>query len=646
MLKPITTNTKSYRPDIDGLRAIAVLLVLFYHVFPNSITGGFIGVDIFFVISGYLISGIILNALNENRFSFKDFFFRRIKRIYPVLMLVLFTSYVLGWFFLMPKEFKELNKHILGGVGFVANFTLWQDSGYFDSLPELKPLMHLWSLGIEEQFYLVWPLSLFILWKFHSKYIFFFVFAIILSFITNIFFIKNYPEAVFYFPFTRFWELMMGSILALLALKKRIQLSKRVENVLSFLGFLFILIATIKLSKHSSFPGWWAILPTIGSVFIIQSQNSWLNKKILSNKIAVWIGLISYPLYLWHWLIISFTYFVIGDLPYKLDRIGIIVVSFLVAWFSFRYVESPIRHAKKSGKIVLNLISVSFIIGILSFSSFKLNGIPERMENKISNMPSELRELLNPDFGGFIAKNWREHSCFLAKGENENTFKPECVDNSRKPLVFIWGDSHAAALYSGFKLYQDKKAFGLAQYTASACPPILNWVGNINKLCGEINNHVIKKIGEIKPDIVILHASWSWNEYDLKGIHYTIEELKKANIKRILIVGQSPTWKEKVPMNIVSFYKVFGRIPNTYTDFGLTEINEALRTDRILFEMAKKSNVEFISIFEALCSNQKCLLSTDKSILDVTSLDQGHLSESAAQYFISSSLHKIFQKEN
>jgi peptidoglycan/LPS O-acetylase OafA/YrhL len=404
MLKPITTNTKSYRPDIDGLRAIAVLLVLFYHVFPNSITGGFIGVDIFFVISGYLISGIILNALNENRFSFKDFFFRRIKRIYPVLMLVLFTSYFLGWFFLMPKEFKELNKHILGGVGFVANFTLWQDSGYFDSLPELKPLMHLWSLGIEEQFYLVWPLSLFILWKFHSKYIFFFVFAIILSFITNIFFIKNYPEAVFYFPFTRFWELMMGSLLALLALKKRIQLSKRVENVLSFLGFLFILIATIKLSKHSSFPGWWAILPTIGSVFIIQSQNSWLNKKILSNKIAVWIGLISYPLYLWHWLIISFTYFVIGDLPYKLDRIGIIVVSFLVAWFSFRYVESPIRHAKKSGKIVLNLISVSFIIGILSFSSFKLNGIPERMENKISNMPSELRELLNPDFGGIYRK--------------------------------------------------------------------------------------------------------------------------------------------------------------------------------------------------------------------------------------------------
>jgi hypothetical protein len=247
--------------------------------------------------------------------------------------------------------------------------------------------------------------------------------------------------------------------------------------------------------------------------------------------------------------------------------------------------------------------------------------------------------------GGFIAKNWREHSCFLAKGENENTFKPECVDNSRKPLVFIWGDSHAAALYSGFKLYQDKKAFGLAQYTASACPPILNWVGNINKLCGEINNHVIKKIGEIKPDIVILHASWSWNEYDLKGIDYTIEELKKANVKRILIVGQSPTWKEKVPMNIVSFYKVFGRIPDTYTDFGLIEINEAAKSENYLKQIARIYNVEFVSIREGLCTERGCLLSIGNSISNVTSLDQGHVSDLAAEYFIEVSEKKIFGNE-
>lgn len=645
MLKAITTNTKSYRPDIDGLRAIAVLLVLFYHVFPNSIKGGFIGVDIFFVISGYLISGIILNALNENRFSFKDFFFRRIKRIYPVLMLVLFTSYTLGWFFLMPKEFKELNKHILGGVGFVANFTLWQDSGYFDSLPELKPLMHLWSLGIEEQFYLVWPLSLFIFWKFHSRFVLIFGFAITLSFIANIFFIKTNPEAVFYFPFTRFWELMIGSLLALLGLKKKIELTKINENILSILGFVFILIATTKLNKHSSFPGWWAILPTIGSAFIIQGKNSWLNKNILSNKFAVWIGLISYPLYLWHWLIISFTYYVIGDLPYKLDRIGIIVLSFLLSWVSFRFIESPIRHGKKSGKIVLNLVFISFIIGVISFSSFKLNGIPERMEKKLANMPLELREMLNPDFGGFIAKDWREHSCFLAKGENEKNFKPECVDNSNKPLVFIWGDSHAAALYSGFKLYQAKKEFGLAQFTASACPPILNWEGNINKLCREINDHIIKKIAEIKPDIVILHASWSWNEYKMDLIENTILELQKKEIKRIIIVGQSPTWKEKVPMNIISFYRVFGRVPNTYTDFGLIDINETANSDKLLMKIARSYNIEFISITQSLCSERGCLLSTGSSIRNVTSLDQGHLSDSAAEYFLDVSEKKIFENK-
>lgn len=645
MSKELKANIQNYRPDIDGLRAFAVLLVLFYHVFPNSIRGGFIGVDIFFVISGYLISGIILNALNKNRFSFKDFFYRRIKRIFPVLLFVLLTSYILGWFFLMPKEFRELNKHILGGIGFVANFTLWQDSGYFDSLPELKPLMHLWSLGIEEQFYLVWPLGLFLFWKFQSKYFLFFAFAIILSFFSNIFLIKVYPEAVFYFPTTRFWELMIGSLLALFSLKKPIQLTKTKENILSFLGFFLILFATAKLDKHSSFPGWWAMLPTLGAGFIILGKNAWLNTKILSNKLVVWIGLISYPLYLWHWLIISFTYFVIGDLPYKLDRIGIIVISFFLAWVSFRFVESPIRHGKNSGKIVLSLTSISFIIGIISLVSFKLNGIPERMENKIANMPPELREMLNPDFGGFIANNWREHICFLSKGENEEIFKTECVDNSHKPLVFIWGDSHAAALYSGFKLYQDKRAFGIAQYTASACPPILNWVGNINKLCNEINNYVIKRIGEIKPDIVILHASWSWGEYNIDSIANTILELKKKGIKRIIIMGQAPTWKEKVPMNIISFYRVFGRIPKTYTDFGLIELSEMANTDKLLKEIARNHNVEFISIFKSLCSDRGCLLSTGNSIKNVTSLDQGHLSVSAAEYVINESEKKIFENE-
>lgn len=640
----LDSKTHTYRPDIDGLRAIAVLFVLGYHVFPKSIKGGFIGVDIFFVISGYLISGIILNNLEKDTFTFSDFFKRRIRRIYPVLLSVLITSFVLGWFFLMPKEFYELNKHILGGVGFVANFTLWSDSGYFDSLPELKPLMHLWSLGVEEQFYLIWPLLLWTFWKQKLRLLPIILFILVSSFLINVFFIKSKPETVFYFPITRFWELLVGSILAYYSQKKTFSLSIKTANLLSILGLLFIFIAAGKVNKHSSFPGWWAVLPTLGTAFLISSKNSWINSNVLSLKFLVWIGLISYPLYLWHWPIISFTYYTIGELPYKLDRIGIIVFSFFVSWFSYRFIESPIRFGK-STKIVPSLLMTSILIGIISMAAFLQKGIPARMEKEMAALPKELQEMLDPNYGGYIAANWREHSCFLAKGEDAEQFKKDCMDVNRKPNLFIWGDSHAAALYSGFKLFQSKKDFGIAQYTASACPPILNWQGNINKHCSEINNFIFQKIQEAKPETVILHASWSWNEYDAKAIVNTLDALKKIGIKRIIIMGQSPTWKEKVPSNIISFYKVFGRVPNSYTDFGLIEVNEAANSDKLLSDISAKYNVEFISIFKTLCSDRGCLLSTG-DIRNVSSLDQGHLSVSAAEFVIKEVEDKIFIETN
>src|SRR3954462_920038 len=204
----------AYRPDVDGLRAVAVLAVLAYHAFPSVLPGGFAGVDVFFVISGYLITGIIIEDLARERFTYANFYWRRIRRIFPALILVLVTCLALGWLVLLPDEYAQLGKHVAAGAGFVSNIALWREAGYFDSAAELKPLLHLWSLGVEEQYYLVWPLFLFLFKKQSNRMLWMILGIGALSFILNILMVSRYPTAAFYLPVTRFWELLAGSLLA------------------------------------------------------------------------------------------------------------------------------------------------------------------------------------------------------------------------------------------------------------------------------------------------------------------------------------------------------------------------------------------------------------------------------------------------
>lgn len=210
-----------YRPDIDGLRAIAVLSVVAFHAFPNYLKGGFIGVDIFFVISGFLISTIIFENLDKGTFSFSEFYARRIKRIFPSLLLVLVTSYTFGWFVLLSDEYTQLGKHIAAGAGFVSNFALWSESGYFDNSTDTKPLLHLWSLGIEEQFYIIWPPLLYVAWKRKFNLLTLVILVAFISFLLNLKGVKHDSTATFYAPQTRFWELLCGNILAWFYLYKK-----------------------------------------------------------------------------------------------------------------------------------------------------------------------------------------------------------------------------------------------------------------------------------------------------------------------------------------------------------------------------------------------------------------------------------------
>lgn len=368
-----------YRPDIDGLRAIAVLSVLVFHAFPEWVSGGFIGVDVFFVISGYLISTIIFENIAQQRFSFKEFYVRRINRIFPALFIVLLSAFIFGWFNLLADDFAQLGKHIAGGAGFISNLMLWNESGYFDKAAEVKPLLHLWSLGIEEQFYIFWPIFIFWMSRRPKRVLLAIVIVACLSFILNISTIHAYPITTFYSPLSRFWELLLGSLLAYWTLYSASvkQISDAHKNIASAVGFGLIIFAVLILNQKSLFPGWWALLPTMGAVLIIAAgPMAWCNRVVLSCRPIVWVGLISFPLYLWHWPLLALARIQEGDTLSIADRAVLVGVSIILSWLTYRFIERPIRFGVKyRTQKNIALIVLMILVGYLGFNCFDRKGM-------------------------------------------------------------------------------------------------------------------------------------------------------------------------------------------------------------------------------------------------------------------------------
>ena len=377
-----------YRPDIDGLRAIAVLSVIGYHAFPDKLKGGFIGVDVFFVISGYLISTILFEKLENDTFSFKEFYARRIKRIFPALFLVLSSSYIIGWFFLLSDEFMQLGKHIAGGAGFVSNLVFLNEIGYFDSAAETKLLLHLWSLGVEEQFYIIYPILLCLSFRNNKMFLVITVVLGALSFYINVKGVKIDNEVNFYSPKSLFWELMAGSILAWINLysKNYFQNNKilngyyniiiknfnqKFYNTISIIGISLLLYGFLFINSNFYFPGYWALIPVSGAFLIIAAgDQSWINKKILSSKIAVWFGIISFPLYLWHWVLLTFPRIILAEHPKRVVIWCVIALSIILAWLTTVLIERPIRMQNRDGKTSAVLLIMMMLIGLVGFSTY------------------------------------------------------------------------------------------------------------------------------------------------------------------------------------------------------------------------------------------------------------------------------------
>ena len=442
-----------YRPDIDGLRAVAVLSAVVFHVFPDWVTGGFIGVDVFFVISGYLISTIIFENLAKGTFTFRTFYSRRIRRIFPALLLVLITSLVLGSSVLLADEYKQLGKHVAGGASFISNLVLWRESGYFDTAAETKPLLHLWSLGVEEQFYILYPLALWLAWKSRFNLLVVTLLIAAASFALNLIDVRTDRVAAFYSPQTRFWELMCGSLLAWATLRWKASSPRHdrtVRNAASTMGLLLLIFGLWRIDRTLSFPGSWAMIPVLGTVLLIHAgPQAWLNRNLLSNPVAVWFGLISYPLYLWHWVLLSFARIVESETPSTGKRTACVGLAIALAWITREHIEHPIRqggrNALKVSALVV-LMASAFLVGLLIHLK---DGYPGRQ----SLQWSEVQRMR--------ANSPENHQrCMKAYGL-QDPIRFCHLSGISPPSIALIGDSHATVLFEGLSELLEQDGQGL-----------------------------------------------------------------------------------------------------------------------------------------------------------------------------------------
>jgi peptidoglycan/LPS O-acetylase OafA/YrhL len=442
----------NYRPDIDGLRAIAVISVVAFHTFPKAVPGGFTGVDVFFVISGFLISRIILDGIETEAFSLRRFYERRIKRIFPALSCVLLASLLVGWIALFPDEYQQLGKHVLAAAGFASNIELWRESGYFDVVAARKPLLHLWSLGVEEQFYLFWPCCLLFIhrkrWTTQAL-----AALVLISFIANVFLASENRSAVFYLPFARLWELLLGYA----ALKfTRLGYSEHRTSAASLcaaVGAVLVAGSAFWIRGATEYPGWRGLFPTLGTgMLIVAGRNAWINRRVLSSPPFVMVGLISYPLYLWHWPLLSFAKILTRPTPEA--NLALVAVSFVLAWLTWRYIEVPIRHSRNSHaapQLVGALVTISFCGAFV----FATRGADFRPGYK--NSLAAIQDV-NSGFQG-IECEVRHADLNLCRQS-----KPGPVD------AVVLGDSHAQTIFAGLALDPNRNWLLLGNLL---CPPVL-----------------------------------------------------------------------------------------------------------------------------------------------------------------------------
>lgn len=614
-----------FRRDINGLRAIAVLAVIVFHFNADWLPGGFAGVDVFFVISGYLMTSIIYRGLEKEQFSLIKFYLARGRRIIPALLPPCLLLLVVGWFYLMPTTYMALAKHVAASIGFVSNIVYWTEAGYFAPGAHEKWLLHTWSLSVEWQFYMVYPVVLMLLRRWLGLAWLRYCVAIgtLLSLALSAYASTRFTEAAFFLLPTRAWEMMAGGLVMLFP----VSLTPRVRQLTELGGLLIILVSYICFSESNVWPGTLAALPVLGAslLLIANRQTSWAT----NNPFSQWLGNISYSLYIWHWpIVVGLTYLgLLSQLRYQLLGIA---ASMLMAHLSYTWVEQKMR-VRTTPVWTWRWLGTATALCACGFAIFHLQGVV-----------SPLRSVSVSEQARFIAEydwkyrhlgnvHWIEKCNMFSVYQRTHTLHtdPVCTEKKGPGGVFLWGDSHAEALSYGLRAALPK-GLPFYQATSAGCRPgqqeEVKLKGDARVACDYSNRFAWQKIADLKPDIVIMAQQKIHQQTDWQALSTRLAAL---GVRQVVLVGPVPQWQPSLPSVVATRH---WREPGNYIlDAALDPT--ILRTNDVMQTLAGRGGYTYVSVIDQLCQKMRCLarIPPGDALLLV---DYGHLSAEGSEYVV------------
>jgi peptidoglycan/LPS O-acetylase OafA/YrhL len=613
-----------YRPDVDGLRALAVLSVVFYHL-GTPIRGVYVGVDIFCTISGFLIGSIILRQTADRTFTFGRFYERRIRRIFPALFVMLFVTVAFAYKYLLPIEFISYAKSLAAVSLSISNVFFWLQSGYFDAPASTTPLLHTWSLAVEEQFYVFLPVALVLLHRVAPRRISQSIYLLALfSFLISVYGAFTSPSATFYLPHTRAWELLLGTMLALKGFPKISGTAMREFAGIS--GFALIVPTLVLYRTWTPFPGLAALPPCLGTALIIAAGESGPNLvgRLLSLRPVVFIGLISYSLYLWHWplfVFYSLGFRVFEGLDHRQSQALLFAMAIVLAVLSWRFVELPFRTKSwRTQRTVLfgGATAATLIVLIGSAIFVVTQGLPSRFSAQarevaayIDNDPADPRD------------QYRNGICFITSetAKFQDFSMSQCLpDKPQQKTLLLLGDSHAAAMWWGFnQLFANAN---IMQATAAGCKPVLIQRPRQHVACTQIMNYILKEyLPSHRVDAVLIEAHWDAD--DMESLGDTVAWLRENRIPTFL-VGPIVQYDSSLPRLLaLSISQNAPQLPERHLQRFVKPLNRQMET------LARENwRVPYISLFDIFCPHDSCLQYAAPGVPLLS--DYGHLTKAGS----------------
>jgi peptidoglycan/LPS O-acetylase OafA/YrhL len=588
------------RSDIQTLRAIAVLSVIAFHAFPDLVPGGFVGVDIFFVLSGYLITQSIIGEINKSNFTVADFYRRRIRRIFPALFTMLGTTLVVGWFILDPEQLQKLGRNVVAAALFSSNFDFAITTGYFDGGASTKPLLHTWSLAVEEQFYIFYPLLLVFIFRFRREWLIpCLVLIAVISLALSEFMLSRWPSPAYYLSPPRFYELLIGAVLAARSHPSKLGLLTR--SWLTSAGLAAVFIPIFYYTETTRFPGFAALLPCIGTAAIIAAgteNNGWVSR-LMSFKPVTAIGDWSYSLYLWHWPLLVYVALAWPNEPPAFVIVITLVVTFILSWLSFRFLEQPAARMPLRSTPFLSIGTSAIMVAVVGGGILMvLGGAPGRFDEGASKQ-LQVASDINP----------KRDECHSGE-RHVLSYTEGCIfgDLDQYPSTVVWGDSHGAELSVAMGEIAKRYGDSIRELTFSACPPTSDVRFPARPSCDEYNDRILEAISADTQvtDVVLAAYFTAYGQDDavVRGFSDVARKLRAAG-KAVTIILPIPTMTFTPPARVAAAMRYnmpTNNIGRTYASY-LAE-NSAIRDE--LKRLANTIGAKIEDPAQVLCADGFC----------------------------------------